>query len=270
MTWEEYYEKASYIWESDATKASQISQITNIEEADPAKLSELIDCDLDEKAAMKLLRKASKAGIVFTGMQITLMIDDGLDMESVCKLTITNDKAVFTPEEFIRFVDYDFPIEYLKIVASKLSQNLNADQLDELYSLDFDEEMVAMLAEKAGQLNPYDQDDEDEVEEDVEDEIDEEDDDIDEDEIDEDDDYDDDEIYEDELPRSAIRAAAGVGFLEGLSSLFSNKSSSRCTGNCASCPPHYGYRYGRWYYGHGHDWGCEFNGCGCRAGKNMD
>ena len=33
-----------------------------------------------------------------------------------------------------------------------------------------------------------------------------------------------------------------------------------CTGDCANCPPHYGYRYGRWYYGHGHQHGCEFGG----------
>lgn len=33
-----------------------------------------------------------------------------------------------------------------------------------------------------------------------------------------------------------------------------------CTGDCANCPPHYGYRYGRWYYGHDHVHGCEFGG----------
>lgn len=31
-----------------------------------------------------------------------------------------------------------------------------------------------------------------------------------------------------------------------------------CGGNCADCPPHYGYRYGKWYYGHEHARGCEF------------
>ena len=34
----------------------------------------------------------------------------------------------------------------------------------------------------------------------------------------------------------------------------------RCTGDCAHCPPHFGYRYGHWYYGHGHVYGCEFGG----------
>ena len=38
------------------------------------------------------------------------------------------------------------------------------------------------------------------------------------------------------------------------------RSNGRCNGDCANCPPHYGYRYGRWYYGHDHIEGCEFGG----------
>lgn len=49
------------------------------------------------------------------------------------------------------------------------------------------------------------------------------------------------------------------------------KSAGRCTGDCAHCPPHYGYRYGRWYYGHGHTEGCEFCGNGgCNGKCNRD
>lgn len=49
----------------------------------------------------------------------------------------------------------------------------------------------------------------------------------------------------------------------GIAGAFSPKSKQHpghCTGDCAHCPPHYGYRYGRWYYGHGHVHGCEFGG----------
>ena len=38
------------------------------------------------------------------------------------------------------------------------------------------------------------------------------------------------------------------------------KHSRHCDGNCANCPHHYGYRYGRWYYGKSHQYGCEFGG----------
>ena len=34
----------------------------------------------------------------------------------------------------------------------------------------------------------------------------------------------------------------------------------KCNRDCANCPAHYGYRYGRWYYGHNHVEGCEFGG----------
>ena len=39
-----------------------------------------------------------------------------------------------------------------------------------------------------------------------------------------------------------------------------HQHNGRCNGDCTHCPPHYGYRYGRWYYGHDHVHGCEFGG----------
>ena len=63
------------------------------------------------------------------------------------------------------------------------------------------------------------------------------------------------------------------GFWQSLgiaSLLFGGKKrnpSGKCSGDCAHCPPHYGYRYGRWYYGHGHTDGCEFCGNGGCNGK---
>lgn len=46
------------------------------------------------------------------------------------------------------------------------------------------------------------------------------------------------------------------------------KHSKRCDGDCANCPAHYGYRYGRWYYGHSHTEGCEFGGNKCNGGRD--
>ena len=55
-------------------------------------------------------------------------------------------------------------------------------------------------------------------------------------------------------------AAIFAGVSAGLSSAQGRRHNRRCNGDCANCPPHYGYRYGRWYYGHDHDHGCEFGG----------
>lgn len=52
---------------------------------------------------------------------------------------------------------------------------------------------------------------------------------------------------------------AGIGIAGALSSSHSVHP-GHCTGDCANCPPHYGYRYGRWYYGQGHQHSCEFGG----------
>lgn len=46
----------------------------------------------------------------------------------------------------------------------------------------------------------------------------------------------------------------------------SRKKGNHCDGDCANCSAHYGYRYGRRYYGHGHQWGCERGGNGGRRG----
>lgn len=48
----------------------------------------------------------------------------------------------------------------------------------------------------------------------------------------------------------------------------SKKHNGKCDGDCANCPPHYGYRYGRWYYGHSHSEGCEFGGNKNNGGRD--
>lgn len=65
------------------------------------------------------------------------------------------------------------------------------------------------------------------------------------------------------MPKMTVGKAIGLGTIIGLfKGLLSSskKHSGRCDGDCANCPPHYGYRYGRWYYGHGHNHGCVFGG----------
>lgn len=77
------------------------------------------------------------------------------------------------------------------------------------------------------------------------------------------------EPEEEPFEEDQIEAAPKMGFFTkhfatiGIAgALESGKKAhpGHCTGDCANCPPHYGYRYGRWYYGHGHVYGCEFGG----------
>lgn len=57
-----------------------------------------------------------------------------------------------------------------------------------------------------------------------------------------------------------ISALAALAAGAALADREKEKYNARCNGDCANCPPHYGYRYGRWYYGKGHQYGCEFGG----------
>ena len=54
--------------------------------------------------------------------------------------------------------------------------------------------------------------------------------------------------------------ALGLGIANHMDKKKSHKNNGKCNGDCANCPAHYGYRYGRWYYGHHHTHGCEFGG----------
>ena len=53
-----------------------------------------------------------------------------------------------------------------------------------------------------------------------------------------------------------------LGAFAGAGSGKKKKDTGHCDGDCANCPAHYGYRYGRWYYGHGHRYGCQRGGNG--------
>lgn len=63
------------------------------------------------------------------------------------------------------------------------------------------------------------------------------------------------------------RAASHQSSRSSYSSGGRKKHNGRCDGDCNNCPAHYGYRYGRWYYGHGHQHGCQFGGNGGAHGK---
>lgn len=96
------------------------------------------------------------------------------------------------------------------------------------------------------------------------------------------------DIFEDDEPEEAYEPEEENEFIEPLpkrpgffATLFAviagvsmaggpkqKKHNGRCNGDCANCSPHYGYRYGRWYYGHDHVHGCQFGGN--RGSGSMD
>ena len=97
---------------------------------------------------------------------------------------------------------------------------------------------------------------------------------------DEDDYVEDEEDIEENIIEDVQPQKQKIGFWKALGMLFSSsyethstsdssssfwsapkkKNTGRCDGDCANCPPHYGYRYGRWYYGKDHTEGCTRGG----------
>lgn len=71
----------------------------------------------------------------------------------------------------------------------------------------------------------------------------------------------DDEPEQAEFPPPKRRREPKLGFWTLLgAALLGAPGTAGAAPACAHCPPHFGYRYGRWYYGHGHVYGCEFGG----------
>ena len=129
------------------------------------------------------------------------------------------------------------------------AERLTADDMEYLYG-EIDDEVIIEICKQRNTPLPEDLREEEEWEDEEEP-------------LEEVDTYIDDFIPEQPAPKMGFfgtlaaifaGASAGVSFYQG------RRHNRRCNGDCANCPPHYGYRYGRWYYGYDHVHGCEFGG----------
>ena len=287
MTWETYYERF-YDW-AESTQLKHISSLTDFGSSD--EICEIAENLPNEKAASKLIRKAMASGIEFSeddveqldGVveaalleELSALLGGRLSWNSfydsfydwseklqgknavaqklfgssaeVCEIAVAlceeddstqfvnNALAAgvkFTAEEIIELAGNVCSDTVLSIVETQRPR-FSAEQLDDLsYVLGDDD--IQEIAEITGHSLSKDSDDE------MDDWIE---------------------------PANSTRRKSGIGFLGGLAIISSllfggskdNKHSGRCNGDCANCPPHYGYRYGRWYYGHHHTRGCQFGG----------
>lgn len=152
----------------------------------------------------------------------------------------------FTPEQVLELVLFvDQPL--LERMAEATEPDFTKEQLEELY-LSVDNAVLQRLSQKSGVDIFQDDEPEENDEEDLSQE----------------DEEDWEEVFDTEPPKRIgffAQLMAMLGIAGALEERNSPKAhSGRCSGDCAHCPPHYGYRYGRWYYGHNHQRGCEFGG----------
>ncbi len=273
MKWSEYYEKYDD-WQ-DSTQYSRLASITDFG-PDTSPSSEITDCVqyVDERTANRIIKLALKAGVRFAVNEIADIIEYVTQDDDIVRVLLNSaDESAFTAELIERIlnclVDEEPVIQLIGRICKKpnyfkdtelvsLCENLaddeaieklllsnkskfSEDALNTLCDLCVDEEIIRAISKRSG--IPYSDPD---VDDDIE--------------------LDDFTVNTYTTPRKkglgffgtlAAIAGATAGISEGFGG---KKHSGKCDGNCANCPPHYGYRYGRWYYGHGHMHGCEFGG----------
>ena len=216
----EEYYEGFYDW-AESTQVRYLSKLTTLGSADEV-AEIIIELQVNVPAANRLLRKAVEAKLSFSGSDL---------LEFAC----INDKDLATA------------------AVRNSAERLTTEDMEYLYG-EIDDEIIIEICKQRNIQLP-----EDLREEDFEDEEEE----IEEEPLEEVDIYIDDFAPEPPAPKLGFfgtLAAILAGVSTGVSSANGRQHNGRCNGDCANCPPHYGYRYGRWYYGHDHVHGCEFGG----------
>ena len=212
---------------ADSTQVSNISKLTTF--GPSAEVCEIAQSLFDEKVAARLIKKAMAAGVRFTSEEV-VELDGCVDEALFSELAITA-STPFTADD-LDTISCSVSESALKTAANKSNVKLDEDNCVILPSDEMDAQTDRM-PEDLGQ-----------TEEDFE---------------------------EDDQNRCGNAGKPGVGaFLLGILAAWGKNDkqhNGRCDGDCANCPPHYGYRYGRWYHGHGHQYGCQRGGNGGASGK---
>lgn len=229
MTWEVFYDRF-YDW-ADSTQVSNISKLTTF--GPSAEVCEIAQALFDEKAAVRLIKKAMAAGVRFTSEEV-VELDGCVDETLFSELAVTA-STPFTADD-LDTISCSLSEDALKTVARKSGLELDEDN----FVIPEPNEMDAQADQILKDL--------DVIEENLKT-------------IDRAPEHRD---KEPSLGKKLFLLLTAVG---GSNRKKDKKHTGRCDGDCANCPPHYGYRYGRWYYGHGHRYGCQRGGNGGASGK---
>ena len=214
------YYEKFYDW-AESTQVRNLSALTSLGSAD--EVGEIIiELQVNVPAANRLLKQAVAAQLAFSGSDL---------VEFAC----INDKELATA------------------AVRNSAGRLTAEDMEYLYG-EIDDEIIIEICKQQNLALPEDLREEEYEDEELE------------------------EIEEEPLEEVNIcvddfvdEKPKKLGFFGTLAAILGASQSidnmnrpqrhnGRCNGDCANCPPHYGYRYGRWYYGHDHVHGCEFGG----------
>lgn len=230
MTWDEYYDKF-YDW-AESTQVRYLSSLSCLGPAD--EVGEIIvELQINVPASNRLLRRAVDEKLAFSGSDLVefACIND----KELAAAAVRNSASRLTTED----------MEYLY------------GEIDDEVIIELCKQRIIELPEDLREEEYEGDEDSDEIEEDGP--------------LEEVNIYIDDFVPEPPTPKLGFwgtLAAILAGASAGAAADQGRRHNDRCSGDCAHCPPHYGYRYGRWYYGHDHVHGCEL--CGNRGSGSMD
>lgn len=272
MTWSDYYDRFDG-WQ-ESTQYSRLASISNFGPTGSPS-AEIADCIqyVEPRTATSIVRRALAAGVRFRAAEIADIVDSGQieDDELLGKLILaysdnytgeqletllscfTDSEPVyalidqicstpthFTEEDILTLLPNMPDDESINKLVSSTDTRFSENGLNELCDYGVDESLIKKISKQSGipYADPYASDEK--------------------------------ATYNAPRPKhTGFLSALLMGW--ALSGNSKPKSTGKCTGDCAHCPPHYGYRYGRWYYGHGHTDGCEFCGNGgCNGKCNID
>ena len=183
-------------------------------------------------SALTSLGSADEVGEIIIELQVNVPAPNRLLRKAV------EEKLAFSGSDLAEFACINDK-ELATAAVRNSAERLTAEDMEYLYG-EIDDEVIIEICKQRNSLLP------EALREEEEEDI-----------------YTDDFISEPPAPKRGFfgtLAAIFAGVSAGLSSAQGRRHNRRCNGDCANCPPHYGYRYGRWYYGHDHDHGCEFGG----------
>ena len=183
-------------------------------------------------SALTSLGSADEVGEIIIELQVNVPAANRLLRKAV------EEKLAFSGSDLVEFA-YINDKEPVTAAVRNSAERLTAEDMEYLYG-EIDDEVIIEICKQRNILLPEALREEEEEET-----------------------YNDDFIPEPPAPKRGFfgtLAAIFAGASAGVSSDQGRRHNRRCNGDCANCPPHYGYRYGRWYYGHDHDHGCEFGG----------
>ena len=216
-----------YDW-ADSTQISNVSKLKSF--GPSSEVCEIALAFIDEKVATRLVKKALAAGMRFTAEEV-VELDCCVNESLIPELAKTASTA-FTADE-LDTISLSLNEQDLKAIARKSGLKLDEDNFVITDSNEMDEQIDQILEDLTVIEAFIDANKQEET-----------------------------------FNTKKHRKNSFFAFLAAICNAGRSKEDNgHCDGNCASCPPHYGYRYGRWYYGHGHRYGCQRGGNGGASGK---